>query len=126
MTRRVFISFQNEDRHAKELLRVQSENKKVPLSFTDKSPRKSFSSSWKTQMKSRIKNSSATVVMIGKDTHKSDAVNWEIEQSRKQGNKIIGVQINKNQHHRIPSAMNKSEELKRWKINNIQRRLNKR
>ena len=29
--------------------------------------------------------------MIGKDTHKSKAVNWEIEQSRKAGNKIVNL-----------------------------------
>jgi len=77
-------------------------------------------------MKRRIENSSATVVPIGKDTYKSKAVNWEIEQSRKAGNKIVGVQIHQGQHHRLPPAMRKSEELKKWKINNITRRLKKR
>ena len=77
-------------------------------------------------MKSRIKNSSATVVMIGKNTYKSKAVNWEIEQSRRTGNKIIGVQIHKGRHHRLPPNMRKSEELKKWQVESLARRLRKR
>lgn len=126
MPRRVFISFQKKDRHAKELLKAQAKNKRMNIEFNDKSPPKAFNNRWKTRMKSKICKSSATVVMIGKDTHKSKAVNWEIEQSRKCGNKIIGVQIHKEKHHRLPSAMRKREELKKWKTDNISRRLKKR
>ena len=126
MARRVFISFQKKDRHAKELLKAQAQNKKIDLEFNDRSPSSAFNNSWKTRMKPRINQASATVVMIGKDTYKSEAVNWEIEQSRKAGNKIVGVQINRNQHHRLPPTMRKSEELKKWDIENIARRLRKR
>ena len=126
MARRVFISFQKKDRHAKELLKAQAENKKIDLEFNDRSPVQAFNSRWKTRIKPRINQASATVVMIGKGTYKSEAVNWEIEQSRKVGNKIVGVQINPGQHHRLPPAMRKSEELKRWKIENIANRLRKR
>jgi MTH538 TIR-like domain (DUF1863). len=107
-------------------LKAQSKNKHIDLLFNQQSPDKPFSSKWKTQMKRRIKNSSSTVVMIGKDTHKSKAVNWEIEQSRKAGNKIVGVQIHKGKHHRLPSSIRKREELKRWKVENIARRIKKR
>lgn len=124
--RRVFISFQKKDKHAKNLLKAQAQNKHIPLHFNQQSPDKPFSSKWKTHMKKRIANSSTTVVMIGKDTYKSKAVNWEIEQSRKVGNKIVGVQIHKGQHHRLPLTMRKNEELKRWKVENIARRIKKR
>lgn len=123
---RVFISFQKKDKSAKNLLKAQSKNKHIDLHFNQQSPDKPFSSKWKTQMKRRINNSSSTVVMIGKDTHKSKAVNWEIEQSRKAGNKIIGVQIHKDKHHRTPPSMRKREELKRWKVENIAKRIKKR
>lgn len=126
MARRVFISYQNKDRHAKELLKAQAQNRRMDIEFNDQSPSKPFSSKWKTQMKRRIKNSSATVVPIGKDTYRSKAVSWEIEQSRKAGNKIIGVQIHQGKHHRLPSTMRKSEELKKWKIDNVARRIKKR
>ena len=125
MPRRIFIGFQKNDRHAKELLKAQAENKNMNIEFNDQSPPKAFNNRWKIRMKPKICKSSATVIMIGKDTHKSKAVNWEIEQSRKCGNKIIGVQTHKGKHHRLPKTMRKSEELKRWKIDNIARRLKK-
>jgi len=126
MPRRVFISFQKRDRYAKELLKTQAENKRINLEFNDRSQNHAFNNSWKNRMKSRINETSATVVMIGKDTYKSKAVNWEIEQSRKVGNKIIGVQTNPGKHHRLPPTMKKNEEIKRWKIENISNRLRKR
>ena len=125
MVKRVFIGFQKMDRHAKELLRAQAKNKNIDIEFNDQSPSKPYSSKWKTRMKNKICNSSASIFPIGRDTYKSKAVNWEIEQSRKCGNKIIGVQIHKDKHHKLPLAMRKSEELKRWKIDNIARRLKK-
>jgi hypothetical protein len=124
--RRVFISYQHNDRHAKELLKAQAANKNMDLNFNDRSPSKPFSSKWKTQMKKRIQQASATLVPIGKDTYRSEAVKWEIEQSRKAGNKIIGVQIHKGKHHRLPPTMKKNEELKRWRLEYIKRRLKKR
>ncbi len=87
---RVFISFKYEDRHAKELLKAQAKNKNIPLYFTQTSLDKPFSSKWKTRMK---------------NTYKNDAVNWKIEQARKMGKKIIGVQIHKGKHHRLPRAL---------------------
>lgn len=125
MPRRVFISFHHKDRHAKELLRAQVRNK-INLEFSDQSPDKIFSKRWKTKMKNRIRKASATIIMIGKDTYRSKAVNWEIEQSRKVGNKIIGVQVHKGKHHRLPPTIRKREELKRWKIANISNRLRRR
>jgi len=126
MPRKLFIGYQKKDRHAKELLKAQAKNKNLNIEFKDQSPSKPYSSKWKTRMKKKIRNSSAGIFPIGKDTYKSKAVNWEIEQNRKFGNKIIGVQIHKGKHHRLPPAMRKSEELKRWKIDSIARRLKKR
>ena len=123
---RVFISFKYEDRHAKELLKAQAKHKKIPLYITPTSPDRPFSSKWKTRMKKRIAQASALIVIIGKNTYKSKAVNWEIEQARKMGKKIIGVQIHKGKHHRLPPALRKSEELKRWKVETIMRRLRRR
>lgn len=126
MPRRVFIGFEKKDRHAKELLKAQAKNKNLDLEFSDQSPSKPYKNKWKTKIKKKICKSSASLFPIGKDTYKSKAVNWEIEQSRKCGNKIIGIQKDKGKHHRLPPTMRKSEELKRWKLDNIVRRLKKR
>lgn len=123
---RVFVSFHSKDRHAKELLLAQSKNKNMDIQFSDQSVNKPYRSKWKTKTKSKIKKASTTIVMIGKDTHKRKAVQWEIAQSRKAGNKIVAVQIHKNKHHRLPPGVKKSEELKRWKVDNISRKIKKR
>lgn len=123
---RTFISFHHKDMHAKALLKAQAKNKNIPLHFTSTSQDKPFSNKWKTRVKKRIQNSSSVLVPIGKDTYRSKAVNWEIEQARKMGKKVVGVQIHKGKHHRLPPAMRKSEELKRWNVENIARRLRKR
>jgi hypothetical protein len=73
--------------------------------------------------KSQIQKASTTVVMVRKDTYRRKAVKWEIEQSRKVGNKIIAVQIHKD--IRLPEGIKKSEEV-RWKIDMLSRRLKKR
>ena len=120
----VFISFHNKDQHAKELLKAQSKNKNIDLQFSDKSVNKPFGNKWKTNTKPKIQNASTTVVMVGKDTYRRKAVNWEIEQSRKAGNKIVAIQIHKDKHHRLPSGVKKSEEIN-WKIDKLSKRLAK-
>lgn len=122
---KVFISFHNKDRHAKDLLQAQAKNKNINLQFSDQSVNKPYKSKWKTNTKSKIQKASTTVVMVGKDTYRRKAVDWEIEQSRKAGNKIIAVQIHKDKHHRLPAGVKKSEEV-RWKIDTLSRRLKKR
>ncbi len=122
---RVFVSFHKEDRYAKELLTAQARNKNIDLQFSEQSVKRPFKSKWKTRMKPRIQNASTTVVMVGKKTYNRDAVNWEIEQSRKAGNKIVAVQINRDQHHRLPPSVRKSEEI-RWDIDTLSRRLRRR
>jgi len=122
---RVFVSFHSKDRHAKELLVAQAKNKNMDLQFSDQSPSKSFNSKWKRRMKPRIQRASTTMVMVGKDTHKRPAVKWEIEQSRKAGNKVVAVQIHKGKHHRLPSGIKKKEETG-WNVNKLSKRIRKR
>lgn len=121
----VFISFHNKDRHAKELLKAQSKNKNINLQFSDQSVNKPFNSKWKTKTKPKIQKASTTVVMVGKNTSRRKAVQWEIEQSRKAGNKIVAIQIHKDKLHRLPPGIKKSEEIK-WKTDTLSRRLAKR
>lgn len=45
------------------------------------------------------------IVLIGKDTHKSDWVNWEIEYAMKLGKKVIGVYIYGEKGVTLPSAL---------------------
>lgn len=45
------------------------------------------------------------VILIGKNTHKSDWVNWEIEYAIKKGKKIIGVFLQGEKEAKIPDAL---------------------
>jgi len=122
---KVFVSFHTQDRHAKELLLAQAKNRNSNLQFSNQSVDQPFRNKWKTKTKNKIRNSSTTVVMVGKDTYRRPAVQWEIEQSRKAGNKIVAVQIHKNRHHRLPPGIKKTEEMK-WKTDALSKRIRKR
>lgn len=53
----------------------------------------------------KISWAQATIVLIGKDTHKRSWVNFEIEQSHKLGKPIIGVYERGNQNAALPDAL---------------------
>jgi len=122
---RVFVGFHKQDRHAKELLIAQAKNKNMNLQFSDQSASQPFNNKWRTRMKPRIKRASTTVIMVGKDTYKREAVKWEVEQSRKAGNKIIAVQIHKDKHHRLPPNIKKKEEM-RWNTAKLSEKIRRR
>ena len=52
-----------------------------------------------------IKWAGTLVVLIGKDTHKSDWVNWEINYAMEHGKRIIGVFLNGEADAKLPEAL---------------------
>lgn len=54
-----------------------------------------------------IRWAGTTVVLIGHETHSRDWVNWEIEQSQKEGNRIVGVLIQGAKDADVPEAFEK-------------------
>lgn len=103
--RNVFISFHIDDENAVNLLRHQSKDNEFGIHFRDYSVKEPFDSAWKTRCRERISQTSATVVMIGPETHRREAVDWEIRESLRQGKKVIGVIIYKDRNDPIPSAL---------------------
>jgi len=58
--------------------------------------------------------------MIGPETASRDAVNWEIEESFRQGKKVIGVRIYKDRNDPIPPALASHDgPVVEWKIEQI-------
>ena len=43
--------------------------------------------------------------MIGSDTASREAVNWEIEESYRQGKKVIGVRISRDRNDPVPKTL---------------------
>ncbi|UWR63461.1 TIR domain-containing protein [Phaeobacter inhibens] len=91
--RRVFISFQMEDKKQVDGVRLLKWNKGYPLEFYDESVRiayKSDDASYiRRNIRKKISRCSATVCFLGSTTYLSDWVNWELETSIDQGNDIL-------------------------------------
>ena len=102
---RAFVSFEMEDKWARDFLVEQAKNKKNDIEFYDYSVKDPFESKWKTECKKRIAMTKGTIVLVGPTTSKSEAVLWEIAESNRQDHYIFGVQINRDRTHTIPSGL---------------------
>jgi hypothetical protein len=121
---RAFVSFELEDAWARNFLRRHAHTASIPVEFIDYSIREPFESRWKTNVKKRIAQTAGTIVLIGPTTSESDAVRWEIQETKRQGHPLLGVQINKDQTHRIPTGLPASR-VRRWNFSAISREMEK-
>lgn len=122
--RNVFISFHTEDEDQVNLLRSQAKNENQNLVFRDYSIKEPFDEQWKSRCRERIAQTSASIVMIGPETANREAVNWEIEESYRQGKKVIGVRIYRDRNDPVPRAIRKHESsVINWNLAEIQRLL---
>jgi len=103
--KRVFISFHVDDEAQVELLRQQAKDDRFDIEFVDYSVKEPFDNKWKTRCAERIKQSSIFVCMIGPETHKREAVLWEINKAHELGKKVIGVRIYRDKNHKIPEPL---------------------
>jgi hypothetical protein len=96
----IFISYDyDNDKNYKNLLLAWDENNEFDFGFNDKSADVSIDSTDATVIKRAIsaKINSATyfLCLIGKQTHKSDWVKWEINKAVELKKKIVAVKIDK-------------------------------
>jgi len=117
--RNVFISFDVDDEGMVDLLRMQAKSDRFPFVFRDYSVKEPFEYSWKREVRRLIHQSSAVIVAIGRNTYKSKAVNWEIEEAHRQNKLVIGVRLHRNRRHRIPCAMDEYDEITYWNTHDI-------
>lgn len=110
---RAFISFQMEDRWARDFLVQQGKDRRNDIAFFDYSVQNPFDSKWKTECVKRIAQTKGTIVLIGQTTWQSDAVLWEIEETVRQGHYLFGIQINRDKTHIIPNGL-PSTSVIRW------------
>ena len=102
---RAFISFEMEDRWARDFLVQQSKDEGNDVHFVDYSVQDPWDSSWKIQCKERIALTKGTIVLVGPTTYESEAVLWEIAETTRQGHYMFGIQINKDQTYPVPSGL---------------------
>jgi len=123
--RNVFISFHNEDEYAVNLLRIQAKRENTDLEFRDYSVKEPIEQ-WRKNVKDKIANTSATIVMIGPETATRPNVLYEIEQSYAQGKKVIGVRVHSEKNHPVPELMVKNKApIVNWNLKDIQDELDK-
>ena len=115
---RAFVSFQIEDKWARDFLVQQARDKKNDIQFVDYSVQDPFDSAWKTQCRERISKTRGTIVLIGLGTHKSEAVKWEIAETTRQGHYMFGIQINNDKTHPIPVGL-PAKNVIRWDFNQM-------
>ena len=120
---RAFISFQMEDKWAREFLSQHAKDKDNDIEFYDYSVKDPFDSQWKTECKKRIANTKGTIVLIGETTWQSDAVLWEIAETITQDHYIFGIQIHKDKTHRVPKGL-PADNVIRWDFSQIVKWLN--
>ncbi len=101
----VFISFHSKDEESVNDLRAQAKAHDGELNFKDYSIKEPFDEKWKTNCRERINQTSATIVMIGENTADRAAVKWEIEESYRQGHKVIGVRIRSGKKDPVPETL---------------------
>lgn len=120
---RAFISFEMEDRWARDFLAQQARDRRNDVDFYDYSVKDAFESAWKTECKKRIAMTRGTIVLIGATTWRSDAVLWEIAETLRQNHYIFGIQINSDATHPIPSGLPANNVI-RWEFTQLERWLN--
>jgi len=123
--RRVFISFRHTDLDKVNFLRMQAKNKKSNLDFIDMSLRVPFNSEnadyIKRGIRARIEKSSVTVVMASDDTHESDWVNWEINETLSMGKGVVVIDARKSSTP-LPSVVGENKgrvKVVPWEIDKI-------
>lgn len=115
---RAFISFEMEDRWARDFLAQHAKDKNNDIEFFDFSVKNPFDSAWKTECKKRIAMTKGTIVMVGPTTSKSEAVLWEIAETISQGHYLFGIQINREKSHQIPNGLPHGNVI-RWDFEQI-------
>lgn len=116
--RHVFISFAHEDLTDVNMLRGQAKNEKSALEFDDYSVHEPYDSKnadyIKSKIKERIEKSSVTIVYLTPDAARSKWVNWEVEESIRQGKGVIGVYKTDTAPAQLPAAFkaNKCKAIK--------------
>lgn len=118
----VFISFHMQDEPQVKLLRSQAKDPRFNIEFIDYSVKEPFDDKWKTRCTERIKRSSVFICMIGPETHKREAVKWEINKAHELGKKVIGVRIYRNENHKVPEPLVRNgDKITYWNIDQISR-----
>jgi len=100
----VFLSFSMEHRALVDLFRGQARNNRSGLMFRDYSIKEPVGGAWKMHAERLIRDSNATICLVGATTWQSEPVNWEIRKSVGLGKRVLAVYLQPDTV-RIPAAL---------------------
>jgi hypothetical protein len=115
---RAFISFEMEDRWARDFLAEHAKDERNEVEFYDYSVKDPFDAKWKTECAKRIAMTRGTIVLIGPTTWRSEAVLWEIAETVRQQHYMFGIQVNRESTHTVPSGL-PSQNVIKWDFDQI-------
>lgn len=118
--KRVFLSFKMDDKKQVDGIRLLAWHKYVDLEFYDESVRSPYRSETASYIKSKIRpkisRSSVALCLLGRNTHQSDWVNWEMSTAIELNKKIVIMGLPKGPDRLIlPDAL-KSRVWYTWDI----------
>jgi hypothetical protein len=124
MPPRAFVSFEMEDRWARDFLVGQARNRNNEIEFVDYSVHEPFDEKWKTNCGARIARTAGTIVLVGPTSHRSPAVLWEIAETVRQQHPMFGIQITSEKTYPRPQGLS-SGRMIRWSFDQIVGQLEK-
>lgn len=123
MSRRVFLSFVEEDIDLVRLFRGQARNENNDLEFFDHSLQEPFNSTnaayIQRQITELINRTSVVLCLIGYTTHTSQWVGWELQKAEELGKGIVGVKLHSGFQDIPPSIFSFGYEVINWNISEI-------
>lgn len=119
MVRNVFLSFTTEDELSANLFRDQAKARQPSLVLRDYSVKDVFERTWRQNAERLIGACEATICLVSKKTHRSEAVNWEIRKSVEMGKRVMGVVVEP-MVSKVPTALVELDvELLQWDVEKI-------
>ncbi|WP_406708255.1 TIR domain-containing protein [Tessaracoccus caeni] len=103
MTINAFVSFKSEDQGARDALTNSPELSRVSfISYPNTAP---WDNTWQDTCREILSLTFGTIVLVGKNSHHSTPITWEISETIRLGKRILGVQIDPTTIHPIPDGL---------------------
>lgn len=111
-TKNIFVSHYHTDatriEDLKSLLNRHGMAMRDSSIYENKNPNNAHNEEYiKSMIRPQIDWAGTTVVLIGRDTSKSQYVNWEIEYAARKGKRIVGVYLPGQSDSELPEALKK-------------------
>lgn len=104
MSKVLFIAFAIEDVRQRDFLKGQSLHPRAPYEFIDMSVKEPYSSEWKDKVRTRIRRSDGVIVLVSKNSLSSSGQKWEIECSKEEKKRILGIWAYSDDRTNIPGV----------------------